>query len=184
MFPAEEIKPEFSDIEVVNPNNHIAFGATYLQYFEEYENVKANSNGLTLTKEIYKITKDALGQDVATLVTPETPLRQGDKLKARFVITTDRDLEYVFLKDLHSSAFEPLNKLSGSHFQDGLFYYESTKDACEEFFIEFMQRGTYVFEYPLVAVHKGNLSNGIATIECMYAPEFRANSTSQKVKIE
>ncbi|MBR4678473.1 MAG: hypothetical protein IKO99_10785 [Bacteroidales bacterium] len=184
VFPAEEIKPESSDIEVVNPNNHIAFGATYLQYFEEYENVKANSNGLTLTKEIYKITKDALGQDVATLVTPETPLRQGDKLKARFVITTDRDLEYVFLKDLHSSAFEPLNKLSGSHFQDGLFYYESTKDASEEFFIEFMQRGTYVFEYPLVAVHKGVLTNGIATIECMYAPEFRANSTSQKVKVE
>ncbi|MBQ3656648.1 MAG: hypothetical protein II956_07380 [Bacteroidales bacterium] len=184
VFAANEIKPEFSDIEVVNPNKHIAFGATYLQYFEEYENVRATANGLTLTKEIYKITKDALGQDVATLVTPETPLKQGDKLKARFVITTDRDLEYVFLKDVHSSAFEPLNKLSGGRYQDGLYYYESTKDACEEFFIEFMQRGTYVFEYPLVAVHKGVLTNGIATIECMYAPEFRANSTSQKVKVE
>ena len=184
VFSNDEIKSEFADIEVVNPNNHIAFGATYLQYFEEYENIKATSNGLTLTKEIYKITKDGLGQDVATLVTPEMPIKQGDKLKARFVITTDRDLEYVFLKDIHSSAFEPLNKLSGSHFQDGLFYYESTKDVCEEFFIEFMQRGTYVFEYPLVAVHKGVLTNGIATIECMYAPEFRANSTSQKVKVE
>lgn len=184
VYSASDIKPEFADIQVVNPNKHIAFGATYLQYFEEYENVRSTSNGLTLTKEIYKITKDALGQDVATPVTPETPLHQGDKLKTRFVITTDRDLEYVFLKDIHSSAFEPLNKLSGCRYQDGLYYYESTKDACEEFFIEFMQRGTYVFEYPLFTVHKGVLTNGIATVECMYAPEFRANSTSQKVKVE
>ncbi|MBQ5403599.1 MAG: hypothetical protein IIU11_04420 [Bacteroidales bacterium] len=183
-YPKEEISSNLTQIEVVNPNNHIAYGACYLQYFEEYQNVKATANGLTLKKEIYKIEKDALGQDVAILVTPQTPLHQGDRLKARFVITTDRDLEYVFLKDVHSSAFEPLNKLSGGRYQDGLFYYESTKDACEEFFIEFMQRGTYVFEYPLVAVHKGVLTNGIATIECMYAPEFRANSTSQKVKVE
>ena len=183
-FPKEEISQKQSDIEIINPNNHIAFGASYLQYFEEYDNVRSTANGLTLKKELYLIKKNALGEDVAKLITPETPLHPGDKIKARFVITTDRDLEFVFLKDNHSAAFEPINKLSGMRFQDGLFYYESTKDAAEEFFIEFMQRGTYVFEYQLFAVHKGVLTNGIATVECMYSPEFRANSTSQKVRIE
>ncbi len=183
-FPKAEITQSLADITIENPNPHIAYGASYIQYFEEYENVRTTANGITLKKELYLINKNDLGEDVATLVTPDTPLHQGDKIKARFVMTTDRDLEFVFLKDNHAAAFEPSNKLSGMRLQDSLWYYESTKDAAEEFFIEFMQRGTYVFEYQLFAVHKGILSNGIATVECMYAPEFRANSTSQKVKVE
>lgn len=182
-FPKDEISMQLADIQIVNPNNHIAFGASYIQYFEEYENVRTTANGLTLKKELYLIKKNEYGEDIATLITPETPLHPGDKIKARFVMTTDRDMEFVFLKDNHSAAFEPTNKLSGMRHQDTLWYYESTKDAAEEFFIEFMDRGTYVFEYQLFAVHKGILTNGIATVECMYAPEFRANSTSQKVKI-
>ena len=183
-YPKAEISQSLADITIENPNSHIAYGASYIQYFEEYENVRSTANGLTLKKELYLIKKNDLGEDVATLVTPGTPLHPGDKIKARFVMTTDRDLEFVFLKDNHSATFEPSNKLSGMRHQDSLWYYESTKDAAEEFFIDFMQRGTYVFEYQLFAVHKGILSNGIATVECMYAPEFRANSTSQKVKVE
>ena len=183
-YPKAEISQSLADITIENPNPHIAYGASYIQYFEEYENVRSTANGLTLTKELYIIKKNELGEDVATLVTPDTPLHPGDTIKARFVMTTDRDLEFVFLKDNHAAAFEPANKLSGMRLQDSLWYYESTKDAAEEFFIDFMQRGTYVFEYQLFAVHKGILSNGIATVECMYAPEFRANSTSQKVKVE
>ena len=183
-YPKAEISQSLADITIENPNSHIAYGASYIQYFEEYENVRSTANGLTLKKELYLIKKNDLGEDIATLVTPDTPLHPGDKIKARFVMTTDRDLEFVFLKDNHSATFEPSNKLSGMRHQDSLWYYESTKDAAEEFFIDFMQRGTYVFEYQLFAVHKGILSNGIATVECMYAPEFRANSTSQKVKVE
>lgn len=183
-YPKAEISQSLADITIENPNSHIAYGASYIQYFEEYENVRSTANGLTLKKELYLIKKNDLGEDIATLVTPDTPLHPGDKIKARFVMTTDRDLEFVFLKDNHSATFEPSNKLSGMRHQDSLWSYESTKDAAEEFFIDFMQRGTYVFEYQLFAVHKGILSNGIATVECMYAPEFRANSTSQKVKVE
>jgi uncharacterized protein YfaS (alpha-2-macroglobulin family) len=41
----------------------------------------------------------------------------------------------------------------------------------------------YVFEYALRAAQAGSYSNGVATIQCMYAPEFAANSEGFRVKI-
>ncbi|MBR4267576.1 MAG: hypothetical protein IKQ46_16170 [Bacteroidales bacterium] len=183
-YSPTEITKEKANIELVNPNNHIAYGATYLQYLDEFDNVKASKNGISIDKKLYLITKNGLGEEILKEITPKTAIHQGNKIKVRFVITTDRDLEYVFLKDHHSSGFEPLNTLSSCKYQDGLCYYESTKDASEEFFLDYLKRGTYVFEYPLIAVHKGYFTNGIASIECMYAPEFRSVSKSQKVKVE
>ena len=43
-------------------------------------------------------------------------------------------------------------------------------------------KGTYVFEYPLRVTHKGDFSNGITTIQCMYAPEFTSHSEGVRVK--
>jgi hypothetical protein len=119
-YPKAEISQSLADITIENPNSHIAYGASYIQYFEEYENVRSTANGPTLKKELYLIKKNDLGEDIATLITPDTPLHPGDKIKARFVMTTDRDLEFVFLKDNHSATFEPSNKLSGMRHQDSL----------------------------------------------------------------
>jgi hypothetical protein len=46
-----------------------------------------------------------------------------------------------------------------------------------------LPKGTYVFEYPLVVTHNGNFSNGITSIQCMYAPEFSSNSEGIRVKV-
>ena len=88
------------------------------------------------------------------------------------------------LKDSRASAFEPLNVLSQYKYQDGLGYYQSTKDSATYFFMDSLRRGTYVFEYPLVVTHKGDFSNGITTIESMYAPEFRSHSKGVRVRVE
>ena len=43
-------------------------------------------------------------------------------------------------------------------------------------------KGTYVFEYPLFVTHTGNFSNGITTIQCMYAPEFSSHSEGVRIR--
>jgi hypothetical protein len=50
--------------------------------------------------------------------------------------------------------------------------------------MERLPKGTYVFEYPLRVTHEGNFSNGITTIQCMYAPEFTSHSEGIRVKVE
>ncbi len=93
-------------------------------------------------------------------------------------------MEYVHLKDMRASGFEPLNVLSGYRWQDGLGYYESTRDASTNFFISRLRKGIYVFEYDLRANNAGSYSNGITTLQCMYAPEFSSHSKGIRVNIE
>jgi len=85
---------------------------------------------------------------------------------------------------MRASALEPLNVLSGYRYQDGLGYYQSTKDASTNFFFDWLTKGTYVFEYSLRVTHKGNFSNGITTIQSMYAPEFTSHSEGVRIEVQ
>jgi len=117
-------------------------------------------------------------------VSTATHLKVGDKLKVRIELRVDRDMDYVHMKDMRASAFEPVNVLSGYQYQGGLGYYESTLDASTNFFFSRLPKGTWVFEYELVVSQKGEFSNGITTIQCMYAPEFASHSEGIRVKVE
>ena len=108
----------------------------------------------------------------------------GDVITVRLTLTADRDFEYVHLKDMRAAGFEPVNTLSGYRFQGGLGYYESIKDASVNFFISYLRKGTYVIEYKLRVANAGNFSNGITTLQCMYAPEFNAHSKGVRVKVD
>jgi len=93
-------------------------------------------------------------------------------------------MEYVHLKDYRGSGTEPVNVLSQYKFQDGLAYYESTKDTASHFFIDYLPRGTYVFEYSVRVQHRGVYETGIAELQCMYAPEFNSHSASIEITVE
>ena len=93
-------------------------------------------------------------------------------------------MEYVHMKDMRAAGLEPIHVFSGYRYQDGLGYYESTKDASTNFFFDYLRKGTYVFEYPLRVNMSGNFSNGITSIQCMYAPEFTSHSEGVRLKIE
>ncbi|MCD8540480.1 MAG: hypothetical protein LRY55_12465 [Leadbetterella sp.] len=108
----------------------------------------------------------------------------GDLVTVRLEISIDRNMEFVHIKDMRASGFEPVNVLSGYRWKDGFGYYESTRDLATNFFSDYMRKGTYVFEYPLRVVHKGDFSNGITSVQSMYAPEFTAHSQGIRVKVE
>jgi uncharacterized protein YfaS (alpha-2-macroglobulin family) len=93
-------------------------------------------------------------------------------------------MEYVHMKDMRAAGFEPVNVISRYKYQDGLGYYESTRDAATHFFFDYLPKGTYVFEYDIRVSHAGQFSNGVATIQCMYAPEFTSHSEGLKVEVE
>jgi hypothetical protein len=111
-------------------------------------------------------------------------LNVGDKIKVRLEIVSDRAMEYVHLKDMRASALEPVNVISGYKWQGTLGYYESTRDASTSFFISYLPKGTHVLEYPLFVTHAGIFSNGIGTIQCMYAPEFSSHTEGIKIVTE
>jgi len=93
-------------------------------------------------------------------------------------------MEFVHLKDLRAAAFEPVNIVSTYRYQDGLFYYETPGDVAVNFFFDYLPKGKYVFEYTLIASQTGTFINGVASVQCLYAPEFSSHSQGDKVTIK
>lgn len=179
----DEVKSDMGNIKVKKDNEGVAWGAIYWQYFEQLDKIASAETPLSLKKEIFVERMTDKGP-VIEPIKSGAKLKVGDKLKIRIELRVDRPMEYVQMKDMRASGFEPINVLSQYKYQDGLGYYESTRDAATNFFFDYLPRGTYVFEYPLRVSHKGDFSNGITSIQCMYAPEFASHSEGIRVKVE
>lgn len=183
---AADITARMGNIDVsVNGNSGASqpgsWGAVYWQYFEDLDKITFAETPLKLAKQLFVETNTDSGP-VLTPVREGDAVKVGDKIKVRIELRVDRDMEYVHMKDMRASGLEPVNVLSGYRWQDGLGYYESTRDASTNFFFNALRKGTYVFEYPLFITHEGDFSNGITTIQCMYAPEFTAHSEGVRLK--
>lgn len=180
---AESINKEMSTIKVTNNNKSIAWGAAYYQYFEQLDQIKTFADTpLKLNKKLYKVVSTPKGDEL-TEITENTSLKPGDKLKIRIELRVDREMEFVHMKDMRASGFEPENVISEYKYQGQLGYYETTKDLATHFYFTYLPKGTFVFEYPVRVVHKGDFSGGITNIECMYAPEFSSHSEGARVKV-
>lgn len=182
-FNKEEVNAEMGKITVSKNADGVAWGAVYWQYFENLDKITPAKTPLAIKKQLF-IEKDTDKGKLLTEITPNNVIKVGDLVKVRVEIRVDRAMEYVHLKDMRASGFEPMVALSGYKWQDGLGYYESPRDAAMNFFIGYLPKGTFVFEYGLRAMHSGDFSNGITQIQCMYAPEFSSISEGIRVKIE
>ncbi len=165
-----------------------AWGALYWQYYQEMDKVRSSGSALQVEKQLFverivdnrKTLFPINGQNVnATLQS----IQKGDKLIARMVVTTDRDLEFVVLKDNRAANLEPVSQLSGCSWKEGVVYYRTVKDASTQYFFSHLPKGTYVFEDEYFVNASGNFSGGTASIQCLYAPEFVGVGKGERVEI-
>ncbi|WP_233195882.1 alpha-2-macroglobulin [Aquimarina sp. MAR_2010_214] len=178
-----EIKPNMATAKISKKGKGIAWGALYWQYFEELDKITSAETPLSLKKKLFLKKNTDTGEEI-TEITSKTKLELGDLIRVRIELRSDRAMEFVHMKDMRASGLEPINVISQYKWQDGLGYYESTKDASTNFFFDYLPKGVYVFEYDLRVNNKGDFSNGITTIQSMYAPEFSSHSEGIRVTIE
>ncbi|QNK77587.1 alpha-2-macroglobulin [Winogradskyella sp. PAMC22761] len=178
-----EIKSEQADVTITKKGKGIAWGALYWQYFEDLDKITSAETPLKLSKKLFLKSNTDKGEEI-TEITSESKLKVGDLVRVRIELRTDRNMEFLHLKDMRAAGLEPVNVLSQYKWQDGLGYYESTKDAATNFFMDYLPKGIYIFEYDLRVNNAGDMSNGISTIENMYAPEFSSHSKGVRVLVE
>lgn len=173
-----EITPELGKVSVTKVDEGVAWGSVHWQYFESMEKITPHEGTpLKLEKALYTKVNTNDGPTLEP-VKEGDEIAVGDELVVRLVLRTDRDMEYLHLKDQRGSGTEPVNVLSRYRYQDGLGYYESTRDTASHFFIDYLPKGTYVFEYSVRVQHRGEYQSGMANIQCLYAPEFNSHSQS------
>ena len=160
-----------------------AWGAVYEQYFQSIEKVKKHKGILNVERKLFVETNDRNAPTLRAVAKNER-LHVGDKLVVRLVIRNDREMDYVFLKDLRPGCVEPAGQLSGTKNRDGVWYYQSPTDVAEHFFFDHLPEGTFVLEYALYVSRSGTYAGGISTIQCLYAPEFVSHTEGVHLQVE
>ena len=153
----------------------MGWGAVYAQYLESMDQISGQGNGLSVSRQLYK-GDEALNESA--------PLKVGDKITVRLTVKADRDMDFVQIKDDRAACMEPLQAVSGFRWGNGLGYYQATKDASTQFFIDQMRKGTYVIEYQVYVNRTGEYQAGIATVQSAYAPEFGGHTGGYRVMVE
>ncbi|MDE3741541.1 alpha-2-macroglobulin family protein [Maribacter polysaccharolyticus] len=177
-----EINTNLGEVQLTEKGEGIVWGALYWQYFEDLDNITPSATPIQLKKKLFLRTHTDTGEEISE-ITPKTNLKVGDLVRVRIELRADRNMEFVHMKDMRAAGLEPINVLSQYKWQDGLGYYESTKDASTDFFFDSLPKGIYVFEYDLNVNNAGDFSTGITTIQSMYAPEFSSHSEGQRINI-
>ncbi len=153
----------------------MGWGAVYAQYLESMDQIGEQGNGLSVSRQLYK-GDEALNESA--------PLKVGDRITVRLTVKADRDMDFVQIKDDRAACMEPLQAVSGFRWSNGLGYYQATKDASTQFFIDQMRKGTYVIEYQVYVNRTGEYQAGIATVQSAYAPEFGGHTGGYRVMVE
>lgn len=178
----KEITPAMKTITVEKRDAGVTWGAVYAQYLEDLDKVTKQGGPLSVDKQLF-VEKIVNGRPELTLLSDKTVLQVGDKVIIRLVIRTDRDMDFVQLKDERAACLEPVTSLSGYRWQNGLGYYAAVKDASSEFFMEQLRKGTYVLDSTYYIARDGEYVTGIATIQSAYAPEYSAHTGAEHIKV-
>ncbi|MGI9552035.1 MAG: alpha-2-macroglobulin family protein, partial [Aurantibacter sp.] len=178
-----EIQAKMAEVQIDKKGDGIAWGALYWQYFEDLDQITSAETPLKLRKKLFLKRNTETGEEISEIA-EATNLKVGDLVRVRIELRSDRDMEFMHMKDMRAAGFEPINVFSRYKWQDGLGYYESTKDASTNFFFDYLPKGVYVFEYDLRVNNAGEFSNGITTIQSMYAPEFSSHSEGVRVAVD
>lgn len=162
-------------VSVDKEGTGMGWGAVYAQYLESMDQIGEQGNGLSVSRQLYK-GDEALNESA--------PLKVGDRITVRLTVKADRDMDFVQIKDDRAACMEPLQAVSGFRWGNGLGYYQATKDASTQFFIDQMRKGTYVIEYQVYVNRTGEYQAGIATVQSAYAPEFGGHTRGYRVMVE
>ena len=147
----------------------LSWGAVYAQYQMPASEVESHREGMTIRREIPSSSGEGMGKGT---------------VHVRYTITADRDYEYVCLRAPRPAAAEPVQQLSGYHWQDGLGYYQAMHDASTEYFMDRLPRGTYVIEEDWLVSRDGSFLLPPARLTCLYAPEYQSQTASERFKVK
>ncbi|MBG29730.1 MAG: hypothetical protein CMI31_06990 [Opitutae bacterium] len=181
-FAGAEIKSDFGKVTVKKVDEGVAWGSVHWQYMEDISKITPHeATPLKLKKSLFVKEYTKKGPVISPV---RGAVKVGDELVVRIELRTDRDMEYIHMKDHRGSGTEPTNVLSRYKYQDGLGYYESTRDTASHFYLDYLPKGVYVFEYSVRVQHRGQYQTGMTNVQCMYAPEFNSHSQSIGLVVE
>ena len=156
-----------SRFTVTNDADHMIWAAVYAEYSLPIEAVKDAGMDISLERTF----------------SVKSP-KMGDRINEEVLIDTTRDYEYLVLSVPRASTLEPVSKLSGYGWQNGVGYYRQVRDDRTDYFIPSLPHGKYIIKTEYSVEREGAYSTGVPTIKCCYAEEFRAHGVNERLEVK
>jgi uncharacterized protein YfaS (alpha-2-macroglobulin family) len=179
-----EIDKSMSDITIENDGKTPVWGGIYHSFTESFENIKSNTDELSVERQIFVKKQTDKGEKVIQLNPAKDKLKVGDEVRVQLIIKSKRALDYVWVKAPHGACFEPKNQLSGYRWDSGKSYYVESHDSEKRFFFDYLNNESIVIAYDLFVERNGTFNAGPVEIQSAYAPEFSAHTAGLKVAVE
>ncbi|MBR1792965.1 MAG: hypothetical protein IJ764_04930, partial [Bacteroidales bacterium] len=179
-WAADKITHEMSEISITQHDENIGWGAAYWQYLDELDKIESSSMGIGLQKTYLRIGSDGK----PTPLNDNDTVSVGDHIRVQILVSCDRHIEYIELKEARPAGFEPQNSASGWRWSDGLSYYAAVTNTALHCYIDRMDKGKYVISYDLYAIQAGRFNTGLTLMQSLYAPEFRAIGASRTLTVQ
>lgn len=160
-------------------SNQPSYGSIYWQYLANMDEITASKGEIEINKTI-----EVFRNNKWIALNENEPVKVGELLNVTLSIKTNRDMDYVHVKDLRPAATEPTDVLSGYQWKSRIIYYQSTKDVSTNYYFHSLPKGEHQLNYTMRASHTGLYTAGLASIQSMYAPALKAHSNSIKIRIE
>lgn len=159
------LAPTTKALTIKKQDEGISWGAVYAQYLQNAAEVKAQSAGISVEREV-----------IAT----DGQLGVGKRVKVRITIRAERDYDFVQVTDKRAACLEPVIQTSG--YRDGA--YVSPKDQQTNYFFDRLAKGTHTIETEYYIDRAGNYQSGTCTAQCAYAPEFMGRTGGESLIIK
>ena len=182
--PREQITAKLGEVAVSRKTDALGWVSVNWTYLEDAAKVRAfEQAGLGVTKTYYK--KARLdGKECLVALNGGEVLEPGDELVARLVLDSNRLYEYVHLRDERPATAEPVDVQSHYRWQGGLGFYQATGDTAMDYYIDQLPQGRFVLETSYRVRERGTFTSGLASVQCLYAPEFGAHSATTTLTVK
>jgi len=145
----------------------------------QVDSIRYDGTAISLRKTLSLVNADGS----LRLLGPDAVLHVGDRVRVHIDIYCERDMDNMVLVDQRAAAFEPVSTASGWQWNDGLHYYVDVRAESHNCYVDRLNEGRYYVEYDLWVRHAGTFEGGIGVLRSVYAPEFRANTPSAKLRV-
>lgn len=144
-----------------------------------FEEIKPASNGISIEKEYRRAN--------GSILNAGDTLHLGERIKGVLKIDNDENRSFVKVTLPFAGALRPTSQTSGVCFskQDNRFTgymgYCNVRSDRQEYLFEAYPEFTTEIETEYFVVAEGSFSAPAPTIECLYAPHYRANDRSSQI---
>lgn len=174
--------PRLFTVEMPADDDGLAWGAVYLRSNPEGE-VRPEGNGVSLERTLWFQRRDDRTGEWQEWTGKEV-LQPGDRVRSCLQVSASRNLDFVQLTDRMAACLEVSDAKSRAVWSEDVCAYRAVKDASVHYFISYLTKGVHQWTTDYIVARAGAYRLGVATVQSMYAPQWRAHTDAATLTIE